>query len=55
VVDQILLLRAEVGNFWALIVAGMDWVDETLTKRSLRMTAELVIPRLNQALKEQKN
>ncbi len=54
-VDQILLLRAKVGNFWELVVAGMDWVDETLTKRSLRIMAEQVIPRLNQALKEQKN
>ncbi|MGA0314651.1 MAG: LLM class flavin-dependent oxidoreductase [Alphaproteobacteria bacterium] len=52
VVDQILSLRAEVGAFGELVVAGMDWVDETLTKRSLQLMADQVIPRVNEALKE---
>lgn len=50
VVDQILAFREEVGDFGELVVAGMDWVDEGLTKRSLQLMAEEVMPRVNDAL-----
>ncbi|MBT5048013.1 MAG: LLM class flavin-dependent oxidoreductase [Rhodospirillaceae bacterium] len=50
VVDQILAFREEVGDFGELVVAGMDWVDESLTKRSLQLLAEEVMPRVNEAL-----
>ena len=50
VVDQILALREETGDFGELVCAGMDWVDETLTKRSMQLMAEQVTPRVNAAL-----
>ena len=52
VVDQILAFREVTGPFGELVVAGMDWVDEDLTKRSLQLMAEEVMPRVNAALGE---
>jgi alkanesulfonate monooxygenase SsuD/methylene tetrahydromethanopterin reductase-like flavin-dependent oxidoreductase (luciferase family) len=52
VVDQILAFREVTGPFGELVVAGMDWVDEGLTKRSLQLMAEEVMPRVNAAIKE---
>ena len=52
VVDRILALREVTGPFGELVVAGMDWVDEKLTKRSLQLMAEEVMPRVNAALGE---
>ena len=50
VVDQILALREEIGDFGELVYASMDWVDETLTKRSMQLMAEQGMPRVNAAL-----
>jgi alkanesulfonate monooxygenase SsuD/methylene tetrahydromethanopterin reductase-like flavin-dependent oxidoreductase (luciferase family) len=50
VVDAILALREEVGDFGELVYAGMDWVDPTLAKRSMQLMAEQVIPRVNAAI-----
>lgn len=50
VVDDILAFRETTGDFGELVVAGMDWVDEDLTKRSLRLMAEEVMPRVNAAI-----
>lgn len=50
VVDQILAFREVTGEFGELVVAGMDWVDEGLTKRSLQLMAEEVMPRVNEAI-----
>jgi alkanesulfonate monooxygenase SsuD/methylene tetrahydromethanopterin reductase-like flavin-dependent oxidoreductase (luciferase family) len=50
VVDQILALRGQIGDFGELVYAGMDWVDERLTKRSLQLMAEQVMPRVNAAI-----
>jgi alkanesulfonate monooxygenase SsuD/methylene tetrahydromethanopterin reductase-like flavin-dependent oxidoreductase (luciferase family) len=36
VVDQILALREEIGEFGELVYGGMDWVDPALAKRSAR-------------------
>lgn len=52
VVDQILAFREVTGPFGELVVAGMDWVDEDLTKRSLQLMAEEVMPRVNAAIGE---
>ncbi len=52
VVDQILAMREEVGEFGELVYAGMDWVDEKLGRRSLQLMAEEVMPRVNAALKD---
>jgi alkanesulfonate monooxygenase SsuD/methylene tetrahydromethanopterin reductase-like flavin-dependent oxidoreductase (luciferase family) len=49
VVDQILALREQVGDFGELVYAGMDWVDERLARRSMQLMAEEVMPRVNRA------
>lgn len=51
VVEQILKLREEVGDFGELVYAGMDWVDPHLAKRSMQLMAEEVMPRVNAAIK----
>ena len=50
VTEQVLALREEIGDFGELVYAGMDWVDEALTKRSLTLMAEQVMPRVNAAI-----
>jgi len=50
VVDQILALREEVGDFGELVYGGMDWVDPALAKRSMQLLAEEVMPRVNAAI-----
>jgi alkanesulfonate monooxygenase SsuD/methylene tetrahydromethanopterin reductase-like flavin-dependent oxidoreductase (luciferase family) len=50
VVDQILQLREEIGDFGELVYAGMDWVDPALAQRSMELMAMEVMPRVNQAI-----
>ncbi|MFZ0064670.1 MAG: LLM class flavin-dependent oxidoreductase [Pseudolabrys sp.] len=50
VVDEILKMREDTGDFGELVYAGMDWVDPTLAKRSMQLMAEEVIPRVNAAI-----
>jgi alkanesulfonate monooxygenase SsuD/methylene tetrahydromethanopterin reductase-like flavin-dependent oxidoreductase (luciferase family) len=50
VVDHILALREETGDFGELVYAGMDWVDPALAKRSMQLMAEQVMPRVNAAI-----
>ena len=50
VVDAILALHAQTGDFGELVYAGMDWVDPQLAKRSMELMAEQVMPRVNAAL-----
>lgn len=50
VVDQILALRAAVGDFGELVYAGMDWVDPALAQRSMELMAGEVMPRVNRAI-----
>lgn len=50
VVDAILALREETGDFGELVYAGMDWVDPVLAKRSMQLMAEQVMPRVNAAI-----
>jgi len=50
VVDKILALREEIGDFGELVYAGMDWVDAELGKRSMQLLAEEVMPRVNKAI-----
>jgi alkanesulfonate monooxygenase SsuD/methylene tetrahydromethanopterin reductase-like flavin-dependent oxidoreductase (luciferase family) len=50
VVDQILAMREETGDFGELVYAGMDWVDPQLAKRSMQLMAEEVMPRVNAAI-----
>ena len=50
VVDQILKLREESGDFGELVYAGMDWVDPALARRSMELMATEVMPRVNKAI-----
>jgi alkanesulfonate monooxygenase SsuD/methylene tetrahydromethanopterin reductase-like flavin-dependent oxidoreductase (luciferase family) len=50
VVDEILKMREEIGDFGELVYAGMDWVDPHLAKRSMQLMAEQVMPRVNEAI-----
>jgi len=50
VVDHILAMHEETGDFGELVYAGMDWVDPQLAKRSMQLMAEQVMPRVNAAI-----
>ena len=50
VVDQILALHEEVGEFGEIVYAGMDWVDPQLARRSMELMAAEVMPRVNRAI-----
>ena len=53
VVDEILKIHADSGDFGELVYAGMDWVDPALAKRSMQLMAEQVMPRVNAAISKQ--
>ena len=50
VVDEILKLREEIGDFGEIVYANMDWVDPKLAKRSMELMATEVMPRVNAAI-----
>jgi alkanesulfonate monooxygenase SsuD/methylene tetrahydromethanopterin reductase-like flavin-dependent oxidoreductase (luciferase family) len=50
VVDDLLKLREETGDFGEIVYAGMDWVDPKLARRSMELMATEVLPRVNQAI-----
>lgn len=50
VVEQILALREEVGDFGELVYAGLDWVDPALARRSMELMADDVMPKVNAQL-----
>ncbi len=50
VVDRILAMREQTGDFGELVYAGMDWVDPALARRSIQLMAEQVMPRVNAAI-----
>src|SRR5262249_50755947 len=50
VVDEILKLREETGDFGEIVYAGMDWVDPRLARRSMELMATEVMPRINKAI-----
>ena len=51
VVDEILALREEAGDFGEIVYAGMDWVDACLARRSMELMATEVMPRVNRAVR----
>jgi alkanesulfonate monooxygenase SsuD/methylene tetrahydromethanopterin reductase-like flavin-dependent oxidoreductase (luciferase family) len=53
VVDQVLALREQVGDFGELVYAGMDWVDAPLARRSMELMATEVMQRVNAAIGSQ--
>ena len=52
VVEQILALREQIGDFGEIVYAGLDWVDAALAKRSMQLMAEEVMPRVNLAIRK---
>jgi alkanesulfonate monooxygenase SsuD/methylene tetrahydromethanopterin reductase-like flavin-dependent oxidoreductase (luciferase family) len=46
VADDLMALRAQVGDFGTLLYAGKDWVDPALARRSMVLLAEQVRPRV---------
>jgi alkanesulfonate monooxygenase SsuD/methylene tetrahydromethanopterin reductase-like flavin-dependent oxidoreductase (luciferase family) len=52
VVDQLLALREEAGEFGEIVYAGMDWVDPALARRSMELMATEVMPRVNRAISQ---
>src|SRR4029078_384087 len=52
VADELLAFREQVGDFGTLLYAGKDWRDPKLAKRSMRLMAEKVMPRVNAAIKK---
>jgi hypothetical protein len=50
VVDRVLALREEIGEFGELVYARMDCVDLALDRRSMQLMAEEVMPRANAAV-----
>lgn len=51
VVEQILALREQAGDFGEIVYANLDWVDERLARRSMELMAGEVMPRVNAALR----
>jgi hypothetical protein len=50
VVDRILQLHEEVGDFGTLLYCGKDWADPALGRKSMELMAERVMPAVNTAL-----
>jgi alkanesulfonate monooxygenase SsuD/methylene tetrahydromethanopterin reductase-like flavin-dependent oxidoreductase (luciferase family) len=50
IVDRILALREEVGDFGEIVYAGVDWADPAIEKKSMTLMAEQVLPRVNTAI-----
>jgi alkanesulfonate monooxygenase SsuD/methylene tetrahydromethanopterin reductase-like flavin-dependent oxidoreductase (luciferase family) len=55
VVDQILSLREQTGEFGEIVYAGMDWVDPALAKRSMELMATQVMPKVARAIASAKS
>jgi alkanesulfonate monooxygenase SsuD/methylene tetrahydromethanopterin reductase-like flavin-dependent oxidoreductase (luciferase family) len=50
VTEQVLEFRDYVGDFGQLVYAGHDWTDVDLSRRSMVLMAEEVLPRINAAI-----
>src|SRR5262249_19023332 len=50
VVDRILELHDQVGDFGTLLYCGKDWADPQLGRKSMELMAEKVMPAVNPAL-----
>ena len=48
VVDQLVALRDEVGHFGTLLMAGHDWDQPKLWRRSMELLATEVMPRFSE-------
>jgi hypothetical protein len=52
VVDRILELHEQVGDFGTLLYCGKDWADPALGRKSMELMAEKVMPAVNAALQK---
>jgi alkanesulfonate monooxygenase SsuD/methylene tetrahydromethanopterin reductase-like flavin-dependent oxidoreductase (luciferase family) len=50
VVDRILELHEQVGDFGTLLYCSKDWADARLGRKSMELMAEKVMPAVNAAL-----
>lgn len=50
VVDELLALHEKIGEFGTLLYCGKDWTDPALSRRSMELMAEKVMPAVNAAL-----
>ena len=50
VADELLAFREQVGDFGTLLYAGKDWADVDLSRRSMTLLAEKVLPQVNKAI-----
>ncbi len=50
VIDGILELHEKVGDFGTLLYCGKDWTDPALSRRSMELMAEKVMPAVNAAI-----
>jgi len=50
VVDAILALHEKIGDFGTLLYCGKDWVDPALSRKSMELMAEKVMPAVNAAI-----
>ena len=48
VLDQLVALREEIGHFGTLLMAGHDWDQPKLWRRSMELLAGEVMPRFSQ-------
>lgn len=51
VADELLAFREQTGDFGTLLLAGKDWADAELARRSMVLTAEKVKPMVNETEK----
>ena len=51
VARKLLELREEIGHFGTLLYAAHDWQEKALMRNSMRLMAQEVMPRVNQALR----
>jgi alkanesulfonate monooxygenase SsuD/methylene tetrahydromethanopterin reductase-like flavin-dependent oxidoreductase (luciferase family) len=52
VIDGLLALHEKIGDFGTLLYCGMDWADPALSRRSMELMAEKVMPAVNAAIGE---
>jgi alkanesulfonate monooxygenase SsuD/methylene tetrahydromethanopterin reductase-like flavin-dependent oxidoreductase (luciferase family) len=50
VVDALLALHEKVGDFGTLLYCGKDWADPALSRKSMELMAEKVMPAVNAAI-----
>jgi alkanesulfonate monooxygenase SsuD/methylene tetrahydromethanopterin reductase-like flavin-dependent oxidoreductase (luciferase family) len=50
VVDALLALHEKIGDFGTLLYCGKDWADPALSRKSMELMAEKVMPAVNAAI-----